>query len=91
MIPKKENLILAEKLVIFNNVAAIGQCKGGRLLAELQIYPSPRISWNFETLGRRPIGFPSIGNNLSSQKFTGYSGIEKIAHVCERNKFKLEE
>ena len=80
MIPKKENLILAEKLVIFNNVAAIGQCKGGRLLAELQIYPSPRISWNFETLGRRPIGFPSIGNNLSSQKFTGYSfDLEKLA------------
>ncbi|HEY9630843.1 MAG TPA: hypothetical protein V6C84_26400 [Coleofasciculaceae cyanobacterium] len=73
MIPKKENLILAEKLVIFNNVAAIGKCKGGRLLAELQIYPSPRISWNFETLGRRPRGFPSIGSNLSGQKFTGYN------------------
>jgi hypothetical protein len=80
MIPTKENLILSEKLVIFNNVAAFGKCKGGRLLTELQIYPSPRISWNFETLGRRPTGFPTIGSNLSGQKFTGYGfDLENLA------------
>jgi hypothetical protein len=72
MIPKKQNLIFAEKLAIFNNVAALGKCKGGRLFAELQIYPSPRISWNFETLGRRPQDFPNVGSSLSGRKFTGY-------------------
>jgi len=50
MLPKKENLILTDKLVIYNNFAKINDCEG-RLLAELQIYPTPRIIWDFEILG----------------------------------------
>lgn len=72
MIPKKESLILADKLVIYNNFAKINDCEG-RLLVELQVYPAPRITWDFEILGTQVCQFPIIGVNLEQCFFAGYS------------------
>ena len=44
------DLLLKEKITLYNNIAESGDCRG-RLLAELQVYPSPQITWEFESLG----------------------------------------
>lgn len=72
MIPKKESLILADKLVIYNNFATINDCQG-RLFVELQVYPTPRITWDFEILGTQECQFPRIDVNLEQCFFAGYS------------------
>lgn len=46
---KREDIILREKLQLYNNIIKIDGCEG-RLLAEFQIYPSPRIIWEVEFL-----------------------------------------
>jgi hypothetical protein len=69
---KKEELILADKLVIYNNFAKIEDCEG-RLLVELQIYPTPRIVWDFEILRDQQCDFPAIYENLSQNSFIGNS------------------
>lgn len=50
MIPKDKDLILQEKVKLYNNIAKTNDCEG-RLLAELEVYPTPRIIWEFEILG----------------------------------------
>jgi hypothetical protein len=74
MPPKKENLILTDKLVIYNNFAKINDCEG-RLLVELQIYPTPRIIWDFEIMGEQECDFLTIfdNNNLKQSFFMGNS------------------
>jgi hypothetical protein len=44
-----EDIVLREKFQLYNNLAQSGTCTG-RLSAEMQIYPSPRITWDFESL-----------------------------------------
>lgn len=59
MLPKPEELVLQEKAKLYDNTAKINNCEG-RLLAELQIYPSPRITWEFEMLGETHCNFPYL-------------------------------
>jgi hypothetical protein len=57
MLPQDKNLILKEKVKLYNNIAKINDCEG-RLLAELEIYPTPRITWEFEMLGNVQCNVP---------------------------------
>jgi hypothetical protein len=73
MISKKENFILAKKLVVYNNFAEIDDLVG-RLLVELQIYPIPRILWDFEILGMEVPQFHDVfaSESLLENFFLGY-------------------
>lgn len=73
MISKKENLILAKKLVIYNNFAEIDDLVG-RLLVEIQIYPIPRILWDFEILGMEVPQFHAVfaSESLLENFFLGH-------------------
>lgn len=44
------DLLLSEKITLYNNLVKSGDC-GGRLLATFEIDPSPRVVWDFESLG----------------------------------------
>lgn len=57
MLPKNKELILKEKVKLYNNIANLNDCEG-RLLAELEVYPTPRIVWEFEMLGNIQCNFP---------------------------------
>ena len=57
---KPGDFLLKPKITLYNNIARSGKCKG-RLLAELEIYPSPRLTWDFETLGRASCEPNNIG------------------------------
>lgn len=57
MLPKDKDLVLKEKVKLYNNVAKINNCEG-RLLAELSVYPKPSIVWEFEILGEHQCNFP---------------------------------
>jgi hypothetical protein len=59
MLPKDKDLILQQKVKLYNNIAKINDCEG-RLLTELEIYPTPRIIWEFEMLGNVQCNFPSL-------------------------------
>ena len=59
MLPQEKDLILKQKVKLYNNIAKINDCDG-RLLAELEIYPRPRIIWEFEVLGNVKCDLPSI-------------------------------
>ncbi|MBW4593303.1 MAG: hypothetical protein KME46_10365 [Brasilonema angustatum HA4187-MV1] len=59
MLPKEKDFILKEKVKLYNNIAKINDCEG-RLLASLEIYPTPRIIWEFEILGNVQCNFPSL-------------------------------
>jgi hypothetical protein len=59
MLPRDKDLILKEKVKLYNNIARINDCEG-RLLAELQVYPTPRIIWEFEMLGNVQCNQPNI-------------------------------
>ncbi len=59
MLPKDKDLILQQKVKLYNNIAKINDCEG-RLLTELEIYPTPRIIWEFEILGNVQCNFPSL-------------------------------
>jgi hypothetical protein len=50
MFLRTKDLLLQEKVELYNNIAKSGDCTG-RLRAELQVSPSPRIAWEFESLG----------------------------------------
>ena len=84
MILKKENLILADKLVVYNNFAEIDDL-AGRLFVELQIYPIPRILWDFEILGEKVPQFHDVfaSESLLENVFLGY--------LIEVELLKLEE
>ena len=45
-----EDLYLTPSVELYDNIATSGDCRG-RLKAELEIHPSPRIVWEFESLG----------------------------------------
>ena len=66
MIPREKDLILQDRVKLYNNLAKINDCEG-RLLAELEIYPTPRLTWDFEVLGELKHGFPhgSLGESNS--------------------------
>ncbi len=57
MIPTDKDLILQKKVNLYNNLAKINNCQG-RLLAELEIYPTPRLIWEFEALSDIQGEFP---------------------------------
>jgi hypothetical protein len=73
MIPSRKELILQKKVKLYNNLANIDNCQG-RLLAELEIYPNPRIVWDFEVLGD-PNNFPywAHENDVKSSTLSGYA------------------
>lgn len=45
-----EDLLMKPTVSLYNNIATSGACSG-RLSAKLEVFPSPQISWEFETLG----------------------------------------
>ena len=57
MLPNDKDLLLKEKVKLYNNIANLNDCQG-RLLAELEVYPTPRIVWEFEILGNIQCNFP---------------------------------
>ncbi|MTJ18349.1 MULTISPECIES: hypothetical protein [unclassified Dolichospermum] len=57
MVPQDKDLILKEKVKLYNNIGKINDCEG-RLLAELEIYPTPRINWDFEIIGNVECNVP---------------------------------
>ncbi|MBE9125634.1 MULTISPECIES: hypothetical protein [unclassified Coleofasciculus] len=57
MLPQHKDLLLKEKVKLYNNIAKLNDCEG-RLLAELEVYPTPRIVWEFEILGEIQCNFP---------------------------------
>jgi hypothetical protein len=59
MLPKHENLVLKDKFLLYNNIAKINDCEG-RLLAELQVFPSVRLTFEFEILGKHQYRLPCI-------------------------------
>ncbi len=65
MIPSEKDLILQDSVRLYNNLAKINDCEG-RLLAELEIHPTPRLTWDFEVLGELQQGFPCGGIGLSN-------------------------
>lgn len=74
MIPRAEDLILKEKVKLYNNLATTNDCQG-RLSAELEIYPTPRVTWEFEVLGEPKGEFPygAVFGMDSLDPFTGCS------------------
>jgi hypothetical protein len=66
MIPSEKDLILQDRVKLYNNLAKINDCEG-RLIAELEVYPTPRLTWDFEVLGELKHGFPhgSLGESNS--------------------------
>jgi hypothetical protein len=74
MIPTDKDLILQKKVKLYNNLATINDCQG-RLLAELEIYPTPRLTWEFEVLGEIQGKFPygAVWNPGPLDSLVGYS------------------
>ena len=72
MIPSSKDLILQKKVKLYNNLANIDNCQG-RLLAELEIYPNPRIVWDFEVLGDTN-NFPYWAGGINSEKSLKING-----------------
>lgn len=72
MNPSSKDLILQKKVKLYNNLANIDNCQG-RLLAELEIYPSPRIVWDFEVLGDTD-NFPYWAAGINSEKSLELNG-----------------
>lgn len=66
MLPEEKDFILKEKVKLYNNIANINDCDG-RLLAELEIYPTPRIVWEFEVLGNAQCNLPSVSFDSSTE------------------------
>ncbi len=50
MLPTPHELLLKHTIELYNNIASSGDCVG-RLQVKLQVFPSPRIIWEFESLG----------------------------------------
>jgi hypothetical protein len=50
LLPKQKDLILKERVRLYNNLAQTDGCSG-RLSVDLEIYPVPRIAWELEVLG----------------------------------------
>jgi len=76
MLPKPTDLLLKQKVKLYSNIAKSGDCVGC-LHAELQVYPSPRITWEFESLGdtacepkkaRRKLENPLVGSWFSIEE-----------------------
>jgi hypothetical protein len=57
MIPRIKDLLLKKKVKLYNNIAQNNDCTG-RLLAELEVYHTPRIIWEFEMIGEANCNFP---------------------------------
>jgi hypothetical protein len=74
MIPSDKDLILQKKVKLYNNFAKINDCQG-RLLSELEIHPTPRLTWEFEVLGEIQRGFPygAAWSQGSLDSFVGHS------------------
>ncbi len=70
MMPNERELLLQEQVTLYNNIAKFGDAEG-RLLAELQIFPSPRIRWSFEQLGVHEAWLPRSGD-CSAPQITGH-------------------
>lgn len=73
MIPSSKDLVLQKKVKLYNNIAKLNDCQG-RLLAELEIYPTPRLVWEFEVLGGTSGNFPhgAAWNLESINSLIGY-------------------
>ena len=61
---------MQDKARLYNNLASFKECSG-RLQVELEIYPVPRLAWEFELLGGLHRDFPH-GDIEPSQAFQGH-------------------
>lgn len=82
------------KVLLYNNLASTGSCSG-RLFSELEVFPVPRLIWDFETLGnnacepknkRSVLSNPLIGERfeieraaITNRSFGSISGINKYS------------
>jgi hypothetical protein len=66
-----DDLILKETVKLYNNIAQIDNCQG-RLSAELRVYPTPQIIWDFEMLGNTQCNFPSSSRSDLSNPLVGH-------------------
>jgi hypothetical protein len=72
MLPKKKDLILKERVELYNNLAQIDKCSG-RLSVDLELYPLPRIVWEFEILGEANCGLhKNLGTDDPLSPFIGH-------------------
>ena len=71
MIDDEYLTINIEKIPLYNNIASVGKCEG-RLEVIYSIFPTPRIEWEFETLGRESC-LPELMQDQTSlvNSFTG--------------------
>jgi hypothetical protein len=70
MILRHKDILLKDEVELYNNFAQSGDCSG-RLQAKLQVYPAPRILWEFESLGENAC-VPSPRQNGSIDSFAGH-------------------
>ena len=73
MFPRSHELILKEKVRLYDNIAQVNDCQG-RLLAELQIYPTPSLNWEFEIIGEVQCNFPHANSQDSSTPINSIEG-----------------
>ena len=72
---KKDDLCLKKTVRLYNNIAEFEASKG-RLLVEFKIFPTPRLNWEFEVLGKEQ-------RNLTPPKFDRIKPSDKIkGHLC---------
>jgi len=64
--------LLMDKVILYNNLAQCGVFSG-RLSSSLEIYPSPRIVWEFEVIGDEVKSKGQIRGKLPMDPILGYN------------------
>lgn len=69
-----KDIVMRDKIELYNNIAHSGDCTG-RLSAEMQVFPSPRIIWDLECLEdmachpeiqqQQQLKYPLLGKHFS--------------------------
>lgn len=71
MLPEDKDLILRKSISLYNNNAHFSGSEG-RLSANFEIFPIPRISWSFERLGPSDIPLPRCWEHSQTPAINGY-------------------
>jgi len=76
-----KDIILKEKMQLYNNIAESGDCVG-RLFAEMHFYPVPRITWDLEFL-EDMVCQPEIWQHKLKNTLVGKRFLIETARVVE--------
>lgn len=87
MFPGLDESLLREKVKLYNNIAKFRDCTG-RLDAELQVYPSPQIIWEFEILGDEAEKL-EIGSLVEGKLQGSITGIDFFIDGIQRNEVSI--